>query len=162
MSQQINKWDEHFLVTAILQAKMSKDPSTQVGAVIVTPDKEIVSTGFNGFPRGIKDLPERLNDRDLKLRFMVHAEMNAVLTAAKLGIKIGGCTMYLAAMNSNGDLWGGPPCHRCTAEILQTGISKIISYKKKQVPSKWAEDLVFAENMLKEAGIEYIEVDYNG
>lgn len=159
MSQQINKWDEHFLVTAILQAKMSKDPSTQVGAVIVTPDKEIVSTGFNGFPRGIKDLPERLNDRDLKLRFMVHAEMNAVLTAAKLGIKIGGCTMYISSLSADNNIWGGV-CSNCAKHISQTGISKIITNSSDNAPNRWAEDLFLSKKVFKECNIEYKEVEW--
>jgi len=154
----MNKWDKYFLDVALLTAALSKDPSTKVGAVIVTPNNEIISTGFNGLPRGILDSEERLNDRELKLKLVVHAEMNAVLFAARQGISIKGCTMYLCASDKSKLLWGGPPCVRCSAEIIQTGLAKVVSYPKKNIPTKWAADLCMAEDLLKEAGIEYVEV----
>lgn len=123
----INRWDLHFINMAIENAKMSKDPSTKVGAVIVGPDREIRSTGFNGFPRGIADTEERLNNREKKLELVVHGEMNAVLNAARIGTALKGCTMYLAATDSSGLIWGGAPCIRCTVEIIQAGISEIVA-----------------------------------
>ena len=80
------RWDHHFLQLCLDHARMSKDPSMSVGAVIVGPDREIRSAGFNGFPRGIADTKERLSDRDVKLQLVVHAEMNAVLAAARVGV----------------------------------------------------------------------------
>ena len=71
------RWDRYFLDLALLNAQMSKDPSTKVGAVIVGPDREVRSMGFNGFPRGIADTRERLECREVKLDLVVHAEMNA-------------------------------------------------------------------------------------
>ena len=153
------RWDNHFLRLCQDHARMSKDPQTKVGAVIVGPDREIRSAGFNGFPRGIWDSEERLNDRDTKLRLVVHAEMNAVLLAARVGIPLKGCTMYLAATDVSGDVWGGPPCVRCTVEVIQAGITQIVSYPKRAVPSKWHDDLALAESLLTEAGIAYREVD---
>lgn len=142
----------------LLMADLSKDPSTQVGAVIVAPDHLQISSGFNGFPRNIKD-DERLYDRDTKLKLVVHAEMNAVLAAAKLGIKVENCTMYLCAKNNNGEIWGGPPCTRCTVEILQSGITEIVTVSKKKVPSRWREDLELSHSILQEAGIKYREIE---
>ena len=95
-----DRWDQHFLQLAIDHARMSKDPSTRVGAVIVGPDREIRSSGFNGFPRGIEDTAERLADREMKLRLIVHAEMNAVLNAVRGGAQVKGCSLYLAATDS--------------------------------------------------------------
>ena len=155
------KWDRHFLQLCIDHARMSKDPSTRVGAVIVGPDREIRSAGFNGFPRGIADTAERLNDRDTKLRLVVHGEMNAVLAAARVGVPLKGCTLYLAATNVSGLVWGGPPCVRCTVEVIQAGITEIVSYPKKAIPSKWADDLALAELLLKEAGIHFREVQHD-
>lgn len=149
------RWDNHFLRLCQDHARMSKDPNTRVGAVIVGPDREIRSAGFNGFPRGIIDTPERLNDRELKLRLVVHAEMNAVLAGAKVGIPLHRCTLYLAATDSNGGVWGGPPCVRCTVEVIQAGIKEVVSYPKRAVPSKWHSDLELAESLLTEAGITY-------
>lgn len=153
-----NRWDNHFLELALLNARMSKDPSTKVGAVIVGPDREIRSTGFNGFPRGIEDTDERLNDRDTKLKLVVHAEMNAILNAARIGVSVKGCTMYLAATDASGLVWGGPPCTRCSVEAIQAGITSIISYPFKTVPSRWKEDIELASGVLKEAGVGFLAV----
>jgi dCMP deaminase len=152
------RWHFHFLKIAEDCASMSKDPSTKVGAVIVGPDREVRSTGFNGLPRGIADTDERLNDRDTKLKLVVHAEMNAILNAARFGIPLKGCTLYLAAMNNTGLVWGGPPCTRCSVETIQSGIRTIVSYPKKAIPSRWHDDLAVAQSILEEGGIDYREV----
>lgn len=154
-----DRWDSHFLKLALANAGMSKDPLTRVGAVIVGPDREIRSTGFNGFPRGITDTHERLHDRDTKLKLIVHAEMNAILNAARIGTALKGCTLYLAATDDTSLIWGGPPCTRCTVESIQAGITNIVSLPFKMVPSKWADDISFARSLLEEAGICYREFE---
>ena len=128
------RWDRHFLRLAVQHAAMSQDPSTQVGAVIVGPDQEIRSVGFNGFPRGIADIEARLNNRDLKLKLIVHGEMNAILAAARVGIPLKGCTLYFAATDIGGAAWGGAPCSRCSVEIIQAGIAEIVSPPIKAAP----------------------------
>lgn len=153
----MTRWHHHFLDLALQNAHMSKDPSTKVGAVIVGPDREVRSMGFNGFPRGIADTPERLNDRDTKLKLVVHAEMNAILNAARVGVSVKGCTMYLAATDATGLVWGGPPCTRCTVETIQAGISSIVSHPFKDVPSRWKDDIALAGTLLTEAGVQYQE-----
>jgi dCMP deaminase len=125
--------------------------------VIVGPDRELLSAGFNGFPRGIADTVERLSNRDTKLRLIVHAEMNALLAAARTGMRLKGCTLYLSATDDSGLIWGGPPCTRCTVEIIQVGISEIVSFPS-NTPSRWHEDLVVAHGLIKEAGIVYREL----
>jgi dCMP deaminase len=152
------RWDRHFLQLCLDHARMSKDPSTQVGSIIVGPDREIVSAGFNGFPRGIEDTAERLNDREMKLRLIVHAEMNAVLSAACVGTRLKGCELYLGATDISGEVWGGPPCTRCTVEIIQSGIVGIVSWRPKSVPSRWHEDIAFARKLIDEVGISYREL----
>jgi dCMP deaminase len=156
------RWHLHFLAIAQECARMSKDASTKVGSVIVGPDREIRSTGFNGLPRGIADTEARLSTREVKLQLVVHAEMNAVLNAARFGAPLRGCTLYIAAMNSDGDIWGGPPCTRCAVEIIQAGIAKVVSYPQKAVPSRWHEDLLIAHGVLHEAGIGYLEIECDG
>ncbi|HLF13203.1 MAG TPA: dCMP deaminase family protein [Gammaproteobacteria bacterium] len=151
------KWDRHFLELALLHSKLSKDPSTKVGSVIVGPDKEILSAGFNGFPRGVADTPERLANRDTKLKLVVHAEMNALLAAARAGMRLKGCALYLAATDNTGKVWGGPPCTRCVVEIIQVGITEIVTYPFKDGFSKWHEDLAFARGLIDEVGIVYRE-----
>ena len=153
------RWDNHFLHLCLDHARMSKDPSTKIGAVIVGPDREIRSAGFNGFPRGIADDLCRLQNRETKLQLMVHGEMNAILAAARVGIPLKDCTMYIAAMSGTVDsVWGGPPCIRCTVEIIPAGITRIISRPFKNVPSRWKQDLQLSRFFLTEAGIEYLEV----
>lgn len=152
------RWDRHFLGMALYHSRISKDPSTQVGSVIVGPDREILSGGFNGFPRGIADTQERLNDRDTKLKLVVHAEMNALLAAARTGMRLKGCTLYLACTDASGLVWGGCPCTRCTVEIIQVGIGEIVSYPVKTVPSRWHEDIALARGLIDEAGINYREI----
>lgn len=153
------RWHDHFLRLALDNARMSKDPSTKVGAVIVGPDREVRSMGFNGFPRGIADTRERLECREVKLDLIVHAEMNAVLNAARIGTPTKGCTMYLVATDATGIVWGGPPCSRCVVEVIQAGIAKVVSVPFKNVPSRWKDSLDRARELLAEAGVEYEEAE---
>jgi len=155
-----DRWDRHFLDRCVLNARMSKDPRTQVGAIIVGPDREQRADGFNGFPRGIADTTERLNDRDVKMRLIVHAERNAICNAARIGVSVLGCTLYLAATDESGMIWGGCACTACTIEIIQAGICGIVSYTPKNQPSRWHEDIAFARSILDEAGLFYREVSH--
>lgn len=154
-----HRWDSHFLRMALEVAKMSKDPSTKVGAVIVGPDREIRSTGFNGFPRGIADTAERLNDRETKLGLVVHAEVNAILNAARIGTPTKGCTMYLCATDATGAFWGGPPCTRCAVDVIQAGIVQVVALPFKTVPSRWKASTDEARKLLTEAGVAFREVE---
>ena len=152
---------EYFLKLCINHARKSNDPSTRVGALIVSPRNGIISYGFNCFPIGIAETDERLNDREVKLSLTVHAEMNAILFAAKKGISTKNCTLYLIAKDARGpNIWGGPPCFRCVTEIIQTGITEIVSVIERKIPSRWAEDLILAEMVLKEAGVRFTEISF--
>src|ERR1700692_2564953 len=91
------KWDKRFLELAQFISKWSKDPSTCVGAVIVDKDLRIVSVGFNGLPKGVEDTEERLNNRDIKIKIVVHAERNAILFART---SLVGCTLYTFPFSS--------------------------------------------------------------
>lgn len=119
MSKRANyiDWDEYFMGVAILSAKRSKDPGTQVGACIVTPDKRIVGVGYNGLPAGCSDdeFPwEREGDfLNSKYAYVCHAELNAILNSTK---SLKGCTIYV-------DLF---PCNECAKSIIQSGISEIV------------------------------------
>lgn len=153
------RWDRYFLGLALAASRMSKDPSTRVGSVIVR-DNVLLSTGFNGFPRGIAD-DERLFDRETKLNLVVHGEMNAVLNAARAGRALEGATMYTACQ-SNGAMWGGPPCTRCAVECIQAGIREVVSYPAKLTPSRWHADLAYAEAILAEAGVIFRSLPLEG
>lgn len=154
------RWDRAFLSLATdFAQKLSKDPNTQVGAVLVGLGHEVISMGYNGFPVGIADTPERLNDRDMKNRMVSHAERNAIYLAARKGIKTQGATIYMAATDSSGLIWGGAPCTQCTIAVIQAGIRQVVTAPIKNVPSRWHDDLHFARQMLDEAGIIYREVE---
>ena len=140
----MSKWDTRFLELAKQIASWSKDPSTKVGCVVVGPDREIRSTGFNGLPRGIKDSDERLNNRDIKYPMICHAEENAIMHAARIGISLKECRAYVT--------W--PPCTRCARSLIQAGISEVIYPESVDIPERWATDLDLSLNMFKEAKIK--------
>lgn len=149
------KWDYRFLDMATLVATWSKDPSTKCGAVVVRPDYSIVSTGFNGFPKGCDDSRDMYYDRDTKLSRVVHAEMNALLQAHE---PLHGCTMYTYPPGF------GPSCDRCTAHIIQAGITRVV-YKRdvSDFASRWKEAAERGLAMYEEAGVEVVAYDmYSG
>lgn len=146
-----DRWDQHFLSLCEAHARMSKDPSTKVGSIIVGPDREIRSTGFNGFPRGIVDLEGRYRNRDLKYELIVHAELNAILAAARIGTSLRGGILYTSM----------PPCLRCAMHIIQAGIVEVVSRPIADTPERWREVAARAHGFLIEAGIKYREVPYN-
>ena len=151
--------DTEYLDMALATARRSPDPRTRVGAIIVTPTLSY-TFGWNDFPDGIAATHDRMHDRSLKLRLIVHAEMRAILRAARHGIPMDGATLYLACTDDTGLIWGGPPCTRCTVELIQAGISAIVSRPLKPVPSSWHDDLACARALLNEAGVSYREVPH--
>jgi dCMP deaminase len=157
------KWDRHFLKRCILVAEASKDPSTRVGALIARPDTPPiqVSDGFNGFPRGVADTPERLADRDTKLRLIVHAERNAMLNAARLGVSVAGCTLYFAAVDTRtGTWWGGCCCTACAIEAIQAGIRRVVTGPMDAIPERWLSDVQLSRSVLEEAGVKVEEISW--
>ena len=137
------KWDRRFLELAEHISTWSKDPSTKVGCVVVGEDREIRSTGFNGFPRGIEDDAERLADREQKYPLICHAEENAIMHAARTGVSLKGNIAYVT--------W--PPCTRCTRSLIQAGISEVVYPTGIEIPERWEDDLGIAMGMMEEAGI---------
>jgi dCMP deaminase len=142
----LDKWDNRYLSLAKEVATWSKDPSTQVGAVTVGAKKEVLSQGFNGFPRGIKDTDERYNHRETKYKFVVHAEMNAIYNATYSGTSLDGATLYI---------YGLPICSECAKGIIQVGIKKVVIEKSKELDN-WNESLRLSQEMFSEAGVELI------
>jgi len=137
------KWDRRFLALAKHISEWSKDPSTQNGCVVVGPDREVRSTGFNGLPRGVKDTEDRLNNRELKLQLICHSEENAVSHAARIGVSLKGCTLYCT--------W--PPCVRCARAIIQSGIVRVVHPEGIEIPERWQADFNLSRDILFEAGI---------
>ena len=120
-------------------ATWSKDPSTQVGCVIVDKQNRVVSLGFNGFPRGVKDDALRYADRETKLLFVAHAERNALDNAP---LSVEGCTLYSPLL----------PCNECAKSIIQKGIKKVISYAPPEDRPHFNWDIT--RKMFQEAGVQ--------
>ena len=138
-----SKWDLRFLRLARNEvATWSKDPYGQVGCVIVSPDRRQVAYGYNGFPVGVSDTPERLGDKELKNRLSVHAELNAILNSRR---DLTGWTLYVTKT----------PCHECAMAIIQAGIVRVVSGAP-HADSSWHASQVLGEELMTEAGVETV------
>lgn len=146
-------WDDYFMDLSGKVASRSKDRSNQVGAVAVGPDKEVRSTGYNGFPRGVKDDVEERHQRPAKYLWAEHAERNAVYNAARMGTSLKGCTLYVKSVPEP-----LPPCADCARAIIQAGIVKLVC-EKAVIPERWLEQCLAAFDMLKEAGVEVVQLE---
>ena len=136
-----------FMVLAEAIASFSKDPSTKVGAVIIDDDCNVLAMGFNGFPRGVADLEDRLWDKEVKYALVVHAEANAIAAAARTGQRLKGATIVVSSLF---------PCRDCAGLIAQAGIKKVIAPKISN--ERWKESNETAKVIFSEAGIEVVEI----
>lgn len=141
-------WDEYFMGIAMLAANRSKDPSTQVGACIVSPDNIIISTGYNGMPKGCSDeefpwARAAECENDTKYPYVVHAELNAILNAN--GRDLRGATVYVALF----------PCNECAKAIIQSGIKEVV-----YLSDKYKDTLgnLASKKMLDAAGVKYTKL----
>lgn len=142
-------WDEYFMGLAHLSAKRSKDPSTQVGAVIVSREHRVVGIGYNGFPNGCSD-DEFPWDREgefgcTKYPYVVHAELNAILNSSR---DLSGCSIYVSLF----------PCNECAKAIIQSGISRIVYESDKYADS---DGTIASKRMLRAAGVELVQLPYS-
>ena len=150
------RWVEYFRNLAHQVKLKSKDNSTKIGAVIVGKDKEIVSTGYNSFPRGLKDYESQRQQRPEKYFWFEHAERNAIYNAARIGVSTKGCTMYLSC---------GIPCSDCARGIINAGITRIFCERGDVTKgSHWEENYERSWIMLEEAGInvQFYDDEYGG
>jgi dCMP deaminase len=138
-------WDQRFMLLAHEIAHWSKESGRRVGAVVVGPDREIRSTGFNGFPRGVRDdIPERHSkETGAKYLWSSHAERNAIYNAARIGVSVKGCVMYVP--------WY--PCVECAKAIIQSGISEVVGNAPDLSERKWGPEFSLSAEMFKEAGV---------
>lgn len=132
------QWDRRFLELSDHIAGWSKDPRTKVGAVIVDGKKRVVSLGYNGFPRGVDDSPERYEDRATKHLLVAHAERNALDNAP---LMVEGCTLYVTLC----------PCNECAKSIIQKGISRVVTYLDSRDGSSFNWDTT--HQMFRESGV---------
>jgi len=143
----MSDWNERFLELAGLVSTWSKDPSTKVGAVIVRPDKTIVSIGFNGFPQRMLDVEEFYKDKEQKYSRIVHGEINALIFANG---PVKGCTLYTFPF---------VPCDRCCVQMIQAGIIRIVAPKATpELLLRWKDSFDKTRTYCRECGIELIEL----
>lgn len=148
-------WDVLFMKMVYLISTKSKDVSTKIGAVIVGPDHEIISVGYNGIPRGVDDNVAARNERPRKYNFFEHAERNAILSVARTGgPSLKGYTMYTQSM----------PCSDCARSVIQCGIQTLVLHRPYEeifnhLAGTWTDSCSDAGTMVKEAGINlrYVE-----
>jgi dCMP deaminase len=146
-----NKWDLRYLKLAYEVAQWSKDPSSKIGAVTVGAKGQVLSQGFNGFPRGLKDDFTRLHDRETKYKFVVHAEMNAIYNATYNGTSLDGATLYV---------YGLPICSECAKGVIQVGIKRVVMPNQK-MDGKWLDSWVNSMNFFDEAGVDFDFIDFD-
>lgn len=137
-------WDHYFTELLGPVAAKSKDPSRKVGAIITGPHHEIRSTGFNGMPREVHELPHRV-ERPEKYLWYEHAERNAIYNAARHGAALEGCTLYVSMF----------PCIDCARAIVQSGIKRVVAPTPDLKDPKWGEGFERALEMFNEAGVTY-------
>ena len=141
------EWDLRFLELAKLVSTWSKDPSTKVGAVIIDDNRRVVSVGYNGFPKGVRDSEHRLGNREVKYNYMVHAERNAML--------------FANSIPKNSTIYTYPfmPCSECAGMVIQSGIKKVVTLYDDN--SRWADSFKVTKRMFGEAGVNLIEYSKN-
>lgn len=125
-------------------AGWSKDPGTKVGAVAVSWDRRILSTGYNGLPQGLEDTPERLGDRPYKLAHTVHAELNCILNAARNGVSLKDSLMFVHGL---------PVCSSCALHVAQAGVRAVVMCVPSAKPD-WEESWTRSEKIFREVGVE--------
>ena len=141
-------WDEYFMGIAMLAAKRSKDPNTQVGACIVSPDNIIISTGYNGMPTGCSDdvFPWAREGEETKYPYVVHAELNAILNAN--GRDLRGSRLYVALF----------PCNECAKAIIQSGVKEVL-----YLSDKYNDTMLnlASKRMLQAAGVKFTQLHFD-
>lgn len=139
-------WDARFFDLAKSIGEWSKD-STKIGAIVIDSNKRILSQGYNGFPRGIADSVDRLKNREKKLKYVVHAEMNCIYNACHNGVSLNGGTLYVSGL---------PVCSDCAKGVIQSGISSVImQFETKLMEGPWGESWKISKDMFNEAGVGY-------
>lgn len=140
-----NKWDIRYLRLAEEVGTWSKDPSSQIGAVAIGSKGQVLAQGYNGFPRGIMDSTSRLADRELKYKYIVHAEQNLIYNATFNGVNLDGSTIYVTGL---------PTCSECAKGVIQVGIQRVVM-PVQDIKEQWVESWSLTKKFFKEAGVEY-------
>lgn len=143
--KRLSKWDQRYIDLAKQVATWSKDPSRKIGAVAVGSKGQILAQGYNGFPRGILDSTERYDDREVKYKYVVHAEMNVIYNASFNGVSLDGSSLFV---------YGLPVCNECAKGIIQVGIQRVLIFTDEVVPLIWSQSFDLTYEMFKEANVK--------
>lgn len=141
----MSKWDVRYLNLAKEVSTWSKDPSSKIGAVAVGSKGQVLSQGYNGFPRGIFDGGARLKDRELKYKYIVHAEQNLIYNATYNGVSLDGATLYVTGL---------PVCSECAKGVIQVGIKRVVM-PEQDIKENWKESWDYSKVFFSEAGVKY-------
>lgn len=143
------KWMGRFIDLLEHPSGWSKDPSTQVGAILVSPDKRVVLPGYNGFPPSVPDRKALLDDRPSRLARTIHAEQNVLQTAARAGLRLAYPTGWILFTTHC-------PCSRCASIIADSGVSLVVYERRSEFEKRWKEDLVQSHLIFQEARISVL------
>ena len=141
------KWDKRFIALAQHIALWSKDPSRKIGAIAVGSKGQVLSQGYNGFPRGISDDDNMYQNKVTKYQRVVHAEMNCIYNATYNGTSLDGATLYIHGL---------PVCSECAKGIIQVGIKRVVTKEiDDSMPERWVESTQLTKQMFEESGVTY-------
>lgn len=143
--QRKESWDSRFLDLAEQIAGWSKDPSRKIGAVAIGSEGQVLAQGYNGFPRGIKDLEDRYNDRQEKYKLVVHAEMNVIYNATFNGVSLKDSSLYVHGL---------PVCSDCAKGIIQVGVKRVVM-REQEIPDIWKNSWQKTREMFDEANVKW-------
>jgi dCMP deaminase len=149
MQKNTLKWDQRYLKLAQQIAQWSRDPSSKIGAIAVGSKGQVLSQGFNGFPRGLEDNHNRLVHRETKYKFTVHAEMNVIYNASYNGTSLDGSTLYV---------YGLPICSECAKGIIQVGIRRVVM-PTQNIDPRWLDSWIVSKEFFEETAVEYEFID---
>lgn len=140
------KWHSRYLELAQQIASWSKDPSSKIGAIAVGSKGQVLAQGYNGFPRGIEDNESRFENKELKYKYVVHAEMNLIYNASYNGVSLDGSTVYVTGL---------PVCSECAKGLIQVGVQQVIMPTQEDTPDKWVESFKLSKELFEEAGVRW-------
>jgi dCMP deaminase len=140
------KWHSRYLELAQQIASWSKDPSSKIGAIAVGSKGQVLAQGYNGFPRGIEDNESRFENKELKYKYVVHAEMNLIYNASYNGVSLDGSTIYVTGL---------PVCSECAKGLIQVGVQQVIMPTQEDTPDKWVESFKLSKELFEEAGVRW-------
>ena len=152
MSNYSDSWNLKYIELAKKFASWSKDPSVKVGAVAIGSKGQVLSQGYNGFPKQFNDSLDIYKTSKLKKKYIIHAEMNCIYHATLNGISLEGSTLFV---------YGLEVCHECAKGIIQVGIKEVVTYSPNLPKNKWLESFKTSEELLAKSNINYIKLHKN-